>query len=95
METPEINKLHAERHKTELLHEFLEWCFENHETQLCRYVEYEWVGLTIAERDRLFAEFIGVDMNKVEDEKRKILEELRKDANQRTECSKQAEGPRN
>ena len=81
--SPEIEKLKARKHKTEIIHEFLEWASHKHGLELGGYHgEKLWGGGKqfvpfIGSQDNLLAEFIGVDLKKVEKEKRKILAHLR------------------
>jgi hypothetical protein len=74
-DTPMCDKLLAERWKTELISEFLEFA-EGKGWNLCKFYKDsgDWVPLYPAP---LMADFIGVDMNEVEREKRQILEDLR------------------
>jgi len=72
-EYPEHDKLHAVVDKSQAIGEFLEWASERHGFRLC-YLEgnrYWSVGTPV---QRLLAEFFEIDENKLEEEKRAMLE---------------------
>lgn len=71
MKTPECDKLHKIKDKAQSIGEFLDWL-----------VEYHYVSLpdSIVE---LLAEYFDVNLEKVEEEKGAILEELRKQEDKR------------
>ncbi len=78
---PEHIKLKAENHKTEIIHQFLEWVREEHGHELCsvysRGGAIDFDTITTNECDALLAEFIGVDLDKIEAEKRAMIDEMR------------------
>jgi hypothetical protein len=69
--TPMLDKLSAEKYKTEIIHEFLEFC-EEHSVYLATFHTGTSNGFyhpaTQRATDLLMAKFIGVDMNIVEQE---------------------------
>ncbi len=73
---PEHDKLRAMCKDSQLLHNFLEFAAER-DVHLSRYAnEHELDTMSQRDEDALLAEFTGVDMNKVEEEKRAMIEEL-------------------
>lgn len=77
VETPMCDKLAAEKWKTQLIHDFLEFAEERgiHLGQWTGDGKFFWPRS--GNNDDLLAEFIGVDMNEVEREKQAILEDIR------------------
>lgn len=74
---PQHDRLRAEKHKTEIIHAFLEFVGEKWPRyELCEHTGGEqWDTLTVRQRDKLMAEFIEVDMDELEREKRAMLDE--------------------
>lgn len=74
---PECAKLKAEKYKTEIIHAFLEEVREKYEAFLCipNFNDRSMDAVSQREVDKWMANFIGVDMNKVEEEKCQMLEE--------------------
>jgi len=70
---PEHEKLKAEKHKTEIINEFFEWA-ENKHFELKK----DGLSLTRTEYNNVLAEFIGVDLKKLEAEKVAMLDAMRK-----------------
>jgi len=66
IQTPECDKLHAIADKSQVVGEFIEWVREKHGVHMPKSI------------DDLLADFFEIDQNKVEQEKRAILESLRK-----------------
>jgi hypothetical protein len=82
--TPELDKQHAviESGEADTLTRFVDWLRDEKEfviAEWVKYDEYEDTKLTPihARIEELFAEFFGIDLNKIEQERRAILEELR------------------
>lgn len=89
---PECEKLHAVHEESQKIGEFIEWLRYDKGIQLGKYytvdelneadpgMEYQ-SGEFIAVYDpinKLLAEYFEIDLDKVEEERRQILEELRK-----------------
>jgi hypothetical protein len=77
---PEHEKLHAVKHRSQAIGEFLEWAGEKG-WHLAFYPEdpnYEaemrWVPKTV---DAMLAEYYGIDLDVIEDEKRAMLKQIR------------------
>jgi len=80
--TPECDKLVAVQPKSQVIGEFLDWLAESN-FAVCRYANYEdapshdgWVPARLS-LEELLAEFFVIDLGKVEQERRAILDELR------------------
>lgn len=78
MDTPAIDRLSKVSHKTQAIHDFLEWLDYNEGISLGKYLGADLFPISTHERDNLMAEFYGVDLKAVEAEKQAILEEIRK-----------------
>jgi hypothetical protein len=92
MDTPELEKLKALQPKCQVIGEFLEWLGSN-DMRICRYAskaderDDEGLPTDVSEGDlfpvydsteKLIANCLKIDLNKVDAEKRQLLEELRK-----------------
>lgn len=87
--TPECDKMAEVREKSQAIGEFLEWLRSEKGVRLGKRFDYTAEGLSGNDVDysefmpysystnRLLAEHFGIDMNKVEQEKRAILRDLR------------------
>lgn len=80
---PELDKMKAAREKSAVLTEFVDWLDQNN-MRICLRTEvsityrgspYEPIPESF---EKLFARFFGIDLDKVEEERRQILAELRK-----------------
>jgi hypothetical protein len=80
---PELDKMKAAREKSAVLTEFVDWLDQNN-MRICLRTE---VSITYAGSpyepipesfEKLFARFFGIDLDKVEEERRQILDEQRK-----------------
>jgi len=74
---PECDKMKAVQKQSQAIGEFLEWLLCEKNLQLC-----EWDGLykmipDHTPTEELLAEFFGIDLKKVEQEKRAILDFMR------------------
>lgn len=73
---PELEKLRIGRPKTEIIHQFLEFVREEcGGMELCGRSDEGFIDLPTRDVDAAMAKFIDVDMNKVELERRAILDE--------------------
>lgn len=77
---PEHEKLSAISDKSQAIYDFLMWCAEEKGAELATWAEEGldrmW-PLNTAKRE-LLAEYFGIDLNKLEDEKRAMLDEMRR-----------------
>jgi hypothetical protein len=96
--SPELDKLHAVKDKSQACGEFVEWLGEKHgvvlakphiHTRFCREGESAFGPINCDARSgelvrdhvtltKRLAEFFEIDMDKVEEEKRALLDEIRK-----------------
>lgn len=75
--TPECDKLHAIKEKSQAVGEFLEWLCQTKGVFLVSFGEDgEKMCYFQYNREQLLAEFFEIDLNKVEEERQAILEEL-------------------
>lgn len=78
-EHPEHDKLKKISHLSQAIHDFLEWCEGKNVYLMKEHPEnygpawYEWVDLR-----KLLAEHFEIDLSKIEDEKRAMLDRQRK-----------------
>lgn len=81
VKTPECDKLLKVSEKSQSIGQFLDWLENEKEFAICEHYEtdgdYIPVSINI---ERLLAEYFGIDMEKVEKERRKILDSLQKKA---------------
>ena len=82
METPECDKMRAVQEKSRELTNFVDWLREQ-KYAICEEKEYsdtypreQWYPLR-KNFEELFAEYFGIDLKKVEEERRALLEEIR------------------
>lgn len=79
---PELDKMKAAREKSAVLSDFLDWMDENG-IRLCRNnPDHYWAKggeyYPITENyEQLLAQYFNIDLNKVEEERRRILDEQR------------------
>lgn len=82
---PECAKMSAVRDRSQLIGQFLDWLQSTAGVQLCKYVsrssslgqtnsELMPIGLSI---EQILAQYLEIDLEKVEEEKRAMLEHLR------------------
>lgn len=76
MKYPECEKLQAVSEKSQCISEFIEWLETTKNVQLSQNVDdyYRWLDTPI---DQLTAEFFNIDLNKVERERKHMLERCR------------------
>lgn len=81
---PELEKIQAVREESQKIGEFLEW-LSGEGLQIAEYAEDEdedgddpRLTLHYESRESLLAKFFGIDLQKAEQERRAILEELQK-----------------
>jgi len=77
---PEHEKLHAVKHLTQNIHDFLEWLGAEKQIDLCEVTDADYGEFypTSARTDDLIAEFFKIDLKKLEEEKLAMLEECRR-----------------
>jgi hypothetical protein len=79
---PECEKMVAIKDKSQAIGEFLEWLQNIKEMTICQLIDGEdemEYSPTYLNTEKLLAEFFNIDLDKVEEEKRQMLKELRKD----------------
>ena len=81
---PECDKIIAVKNESQKIGEFLGWLGSEKNLTICRWVgedEDDDIGGRFypehLDVQKLLAEFFGIDLNKVEEEKRSLLEEIR------------------
>lgn len=76
---PECEKMAAIRDKSQVIGEFLEWAEETQDFCMCMYSGYghEYIPINMT-KEILLAKFFNIDLNKVEKERRQILDRIRK-----------------
>ena len=73
LKCPECDKMRAVKEKSQAIGEFLEWLHSEKDITLCRLEgNYDYRIINIS-TEKLLAEFFDIDLNKVEEEKRAIL----------------------
>lgn len=76
---PECEKMAAIKDKSQVIGEFIEWMRDTQEFEICIFSgyskEYIPIGMTI---EILLSKFFDIDLKKVEEERRHILDELRR-----------------
>jgi hypothetical protein len=82
-EYPEHEKLDIIKDKSQVIGEFLEWLENEKEHYICYYEdndpdEHDGYYPINEDNDDLLAEFFNIDRKKLEEEKDKMLEEMRK-----------------
>jgi hypothetical protein len=78
MKTPELEKMKAVQPKSQVIGEFLEWLTGEKEITLAKWSDHDTLMPVHEHTEKLLAEFFGINLVKVEREKRMILEDLRK-----------------
>lgn len=77
---PECDKMTAVKDQSQTIRGFLEWLEYVKEVSLCHLIEgedeMEYCPIYV-DTERLLAEFFDIDLNKVEKEKRDMLDQLR------------------
>ena len=76
---PELEKLKEVSKTSQEIGEFLNWLPEIG-IYLCRYDEEDYFYRSVVDFEKLLAEYFKIDLNKVEQEKREILEDIRNNA---------------
>jgi hypothetical protein len=77
---PECTKMRNARSSSQPIGDFLEWCQEQG-LVLCSYNKHRWGGVYEPHNEsteRLLARHLDIDLDKVEEERRAMLEELQK-----------------
>jgi hypothetical protein len=79
METPEHDKMMAVKDKSEIIGEFLDWMFDQKGFRVCEYEErcdaYFPCSKSI---NTILASYFDIDLDLINEEKEKMLEEIRK-----------------
>lgn len=81
MNCPECDKMMAVKEKSQVIGEFLEWltCERSTQVELCvRNDLTDRIMPCYTSTEQLLAEFFDIDLDKVEEEKRGILDEIKK-----------------
>lgn len=83
MKYPECEKMNKVAKESQAIGNFLEWLSKNKKLTLCEFIEgdaytYDRYIPYHYQIEELLAKFFKIDLNKVEQERRQILEELRK-----------------
>lgn len=74
---PEHDKLRMVKNKSQAIHEFMIWLQEEHHYFLAFFASGERIHPVQKDLTKLVAEFLDIDLDALEDEKRKMLEGLR------------------
>lgn len=84
VETPELDKMRAVKAESAILSRFLDW-LEEHDTPICERVsghprmigdgEFVRIGCS---NEELLARYFEIDLDKVESERRALLDEMRR-----------------
>ncbi len=86
METPELNRMQAIQPKSEIIGEFLDWLFYEKNLNICEMYE----GLTFQplykSPNNWLAEYFGIDLDKVDQEQKAILQNLRQQREDTNNC---------
>lgn len=81
MKYPECEKMQGVKDKSQAIGEFLEWLGSEKEVFLAKWeldeYEDEYITRFLYSAEKLLAEFFNIDLNKVEQERRQILSELK------------------
>lgn len=76
--TPELDKISKVSDKSQAIGEFLEWLVQKKEIVLAKWMDMEgWdpqLVVAYEPKNKLLAEYFGIDQDKVENERRKLLE---------------------
>lgn len=82
MDSPECDKMVANQDKSLILSDFVDWLNQNGYA-ICTleetpgYPKEQWISIRKS-YEELFADYFGIDLKKVEQERRTILENLRR-----------------
>jgi hypothetical protein len=76
VETTECEKLRAVAPQSQKIGEFLEWLSEEKGISLCTLDRYDRYEPHVQRREELLAEYFDIDLDKVEQERRGILDAL-------------------
>ena len=88
MTYPEHEKLKSVQEKSQAIGEFMEWLRYTKKYTIAKWYKSQWDADDEEETDRLMpefpsiekllAEYYGIDLNKIEEEKRAMLDEIRR-----------------
>jgi len=82
-EYPEHEKLEKVKETSQSIGEFLEWLYYEKRIHFARYSKYDVSYRVSLNTNELLAEYFGIDLTVLEQEKRQMLEELRKDSDKK------------
>jgi hypothetical protein len=75
---PECEKLAQVAVKHGAIYEFIKWLNEIKKIHLCKYGERDLLWPITTSTEKLLAEYFELDLNKIEQERKQILENMRK-----------------
>lgn len=73
---PECGKILTVKEKSQIIGEFIDWLGEEKGIHLCKWVTEHTLDYAGERIENLLAEFFGVDLVKVEEERRDMLKEM-------------------
>lgn len=76
-ECPECEKLSDVSKASNEIGEFMDWMIDNTEFRICEFAEDEYTSSSHWQREKLLTGYFNIDMDKVEQERRTLLEWLR------------------
>jgi len=79
MKYPEHEKMHSVKEKSQAIGEFLEQ-IQSEGLVICDYHEHEWSPISKG-IEQILADYFEIDLNKIEREKRQMLDEMRRTQN--------------
>jgi len=76
--TPELDKMKAVRNQSQCIGAFLDWLFNEKRQMICEISPdgVDWLPTDNQDIQKILAEYFGIDLQKVEAERRAILERL-------------------
>ena len=78
MNYPEHEKLHLIKDKSQEIGSFLEWLQDDAKIILAEYDEMDFLYPIYIRTEELLAKYFNIDLKKIEQEKRAMLDEIRK-----------------
>lgn len=73
----ECDKMHAVQNESQVIGNFLEWLLQKQGMVLCSYCDEIGLSPMVVNIEELLADYFEIDLNKVEQEKRAILDQQR------------------
>ena len=85
IKTPELDKIREIRDKSQSIGEFLDWLLGEKGYHIAEYKKFdefdeEQLVTIYLDREKILAEFYGIDLNKAEEERVKVLNSIRQEA---------------